>query len=63
MAVEDLLREGGHVGDGPMVDSCLRDEGESGITDPFPENNIFVADMGLNLLLSLDVENLQCTTG
>ena len=63
MAVEDLLRRGRRVGDGPVVNRRLRDEAEGRVRNPFPEDDVLVTDVGLDLLLSLDVEDLECATG
>ena len=63
MAVEDLLRRGRRVGDGPMVNRRLRDEAEGRVRNPFPEDDVLVTDVGLDFLLSLDVEDLECATG
>ena len=60
MAVEDLLRWGGAIGDCPVVDGRLGDHADSRVGYPFPEHNVLVANMRLDLLLRLDVENLQC---
>ena len=63
MAVEDLLGWGGAIGDCPVVDGRLGDHADSRVGHPFPEHNVLVANMRLDLLLRLDVENLQRTLG
>ena len=63
MTVEDLLGRRRRVGNGPVVDRGLGDEAKGGVVDPFPEDDVLVADMGLDLLLGLDVKDLECSTG
>ena len=63
MAVEDLLRRGRRVGDGPVVHCGLRHEAEGRVVDPLPEDNVLVIDVRLDFLLRLDVKHLKCATG
>lgn len=60
MSVEDLCRWRRLVRNRPMVDCSVRDHSDDGVRHPFPEHDILVVDVGLHLLLRLDVENLQC---
>lgn len=63
MAVEDLLRRGRRVGNGPVVHCGLRHEAEGRVVDPLPEDNVLVIDVRLDFLLRLDVKHLKCATG
>ena len=63
MTVEDLLRRGRRVGDGPVEHGRLCDQADGVVRDPLPENDIRVVDVRLDLLLRLDVEYLKCPAG
>ena len=60
MAVEDLLRRGGSVGNGPVVHSGVCDETKVGVGSPPPEDDVLVVNVGLDFLLRLNIEDLQC---
>jgi hypothetical protein len=42
----------GRVGDHPKY--CIQ--------DPFPKHNVFIIDVGLDLLLCFNIENLECVS-
>lgn len=63
MTVEDLLGSRRRVADRPMVDGSLCDKTESRVVDPFPKDDVLVANVRLHLLLGLDVKDLECSTG
>lgn len=46
-----------------MKDCSLRDDSDDGITDPLPELDILRHDMALQLLLVVEVEDLQVSSG
>lgn len=63
MTVENLLGRRGLVGDGPMKDRRVGYNSDRCIRYPLPKYDIFVIDMGFNLLLRFDIENLECPAG
>lgn len=46
-----------------MVHGGVCDETQVGVGRPFPEDDIFVVNVGLHFLLRLNVEDLQCPPG
>lgn len=63
MSVKYLLWGRGLVVDGPVKHGRVGDHSDCGIVHPLPENNILVVDMRFDLLLGLNVEDLESTTG
>lgn len=61
MTVEDLLGRRGLVLDCPVINGGFCDHSDNFFVDPFPEHDVLVIDMGFNLLLGLDVEDLEGT--
>ena len=48
------------IEDIPMVDSCIGHQTQRVIANPFPERDIFIHCIGLQLCFLRQVENLQC---
>jgi hypothetical protein len=63
MPVKDLGGRGSSVRNGPMINSCVRNETNSAVCDPFPEYNICVINMGFDLLLRFNIEDLERASG
>jgi hypothetical protein len=42
-----------------VVDGTLRDHADDRVRHPFPKDDVLVVDVGLDLLLGLDVEYLE----
>ena len=63
MAVENLLRAGCGVADGPVENGGLRHKADGSFGNPFPENDVLVAVVRFNLLLRFNVKDLQCSLG
>jgi len=59
MAVEDLLRGRRRVRYDPMVHRGIGNDAYCGLGNPPPENDVFVALVGLDFLLRVDIENLK----
>ena len=61
IAVEHLDRcRLSRVEDIPVIDAVLRDQAQRRLADPLPEHDVFAHSRGLELLLRLEIEDLQC---
>jgi hypothetical protein len=55
-----LRRWRGGVTNHPMVHGRFSDNADCRIRDPFPENDVLVANVRLHLLFSVNVEDSEC---
>ena len=63
MSVEHFLRLGSCIGDRPVEDGGFGDNANRCFGHPFPEHDILIVDVGLDLLLGFNIEYLQRPLG